>query len=219
MLRITTTHCCHIIYHWAELSPQRAKLSHNGAKLSGPNSHLGRAVKDSYVHVCKLTWSKTKLKEWRIIQSQSAIIWCMWNDLCIYIILFLQNINMALKDSTSRHCYALQCSSGDYQLIKWRDAPVVWCALDKTWSSFMHMHTNIWVGYDCHITCMYYYPLKQTLVSVLGTGIFILAFIRLSSCFTLFYIIESSLLIYCHLCFIWLSFELVLYYYKTTILL
>ncbi|KAK2138838.1 hypothetical protein LSH36_2337g00004, partial [Paralvinella palmiformis] len=27
----------------------------NGAKLSGPNSHLGRAVKDSYVHVCKLT--------------------------------------------------------------------------------------------------------------------------------------------------------------------
>ncbi|KAK2160251.1 hypothetical protein LSH36_137g03021 [Paralvinella palmiformis] len=29
---------------------------------------------------------------------------------------------MALKASTSRHCYALQCSNGDYQLIKWRDA-------------------------------------------------------------------------------------------------
>ena len=29
---------------------------------------------------------------------------------------------MTLKGSASRYCFELRCSSGDHQLIKWRDA-------------------------------------------------------------------------------------------------
>ena len=140
----------------------------------------------------------------------------MWNDMCIYII--LADYQYGTQRLTIK---TLLCTA----MLQWRllvdkmERCILWCASDKTWSSFMHMPTTIWVGYNCHITCMYYYPLKQTLVSVLRTGLSILAFIHLSSCFTPFYIHprESLLLIYCCLCFM-IFLAPVLYYYKITII-
>lgn len=157
MLRITTTHSCHIIYHWAELSPQRAKLSHNGAKLSGPNSHLGRAVKDSYVHVCKLTPSMIQdqaegMKD-NTISICHYLVYVKWSVYLYYIILAeyqygTQRLNIKTLLCTAMLQWRLSVDKME------RCTCSVMCIRQDMIIFYAHAHqhlSRLWLSYHMHV--------------------------------------------------------------------